>query len=227
VRRGSAHHAGAAGIATVAAAVAVAVPALAVTQPAPAPATGETVTIAMTGDPLTGSFSFRQDLVDIRAGDVVRFRNANGLATHQPAEQSGLWGPSAAPGGQVERTMEAGTHLIICRLHPQLMRATIRVSPTVAVTRRVVRRRDRRGRLRSRRVVRTAAVRWAVAAPAAGQAFDVERRRQGGDWESLRSATSSTDASFSVRAGDAWQVRARLRGGDVTGAWSPVASATS
>jgi plastocyanin len=199
------------------------VPALAVAGPARADMT----TISMTGDPLTGSFSFRQDVVDIVAGDVVRFRNANGLATHQPAERDGLWGLSVPPGSQADRTMEAGTHLVICRLHPGLMQATIRVSPVVTLTRRIVRRRDRRGRLRSRRIVRTAAVRWAVAAPAAGQAFDVERRRQGGDWESLRSATTSTDASFSVRAGDAWQVRARLRGGDAIGAWSPVASAVS
>jgi hypothetical protein len=41
----------------------------------------------------------------------------------------------------------------------------------------------------------------------------------------MRSATSSGEASFSVRPGDAWQVRARLRAGDVAGAWSPVASA--
>jgi plastocyanin len=202
---------------------AVVAPALAMS----APARADTTTISMTGDPLTGSFAFRQDLVYILAGDVVRFRNANGLATHQPAERTGLWGLSVPPGAQAERTMEAGTHLIVCLLHPGLMQATIRVSPVVAVTRRVVRRRDRHGRLRSRRVVRTAAVRWAVTAPAAGQAFDVERRRQGGAWESLRSATTDTDASFSVRAGDAWQVRARLRGGDAVGAWSPVASATS
>jgi hypothetical protein len=37
---------------------------------AAAPAGAETVTVSMTGDPLTGSFSFRQDLVDILAGDV-------------------------------------------------------------------------------------------------------------------------------------------------------------
>jgi plastocyanin len=211
-------------------AIAVAVAAVAaVIAPlaAPAVARAETTTISMTGDPLTGSFSFRQDLVDLLAGDVVRFRNANGLATHQPAERNGLWGLSVPPGAEAERTMEAGTHLIICRLHPGLMQATIRVSPVVAVTRRVVRRRDRRGRLRSRRVIRTATVRWAVAGPATGQAFDIERRRQGGGWESLRSATSSTDASFSVAAGDAWQVRARLRSGDVVGAWSPIASAAS
>jgi len=211
--------------AVLAVAVAVVAPARAVPAPAPAPAAP--TTIAMTGDPLTGSFSFRQDLVDLLAGDVVRFRNANGLATHQPAERNGLWGLSVPPGAEAERTMEAGTHLIVCRLHPVLMQATIRVSPVVTVTRRVVRRRDRRGRLRSRRVVRTATVRWAVAGPADGQAFDVERRRQGGGWESLRSATNSTDASFSVAAGDAWQVRARLRSGDVVGAWSPVASASS
>jgi plastocyanin len=208
---------------TVAAGAGVVAPTLAV----PAVARAETTTISMTGDPLTGSFSFRQDLVDLLAGDVVRFRNANGLATHQPAERNGLWGLSVPPGAEAERTMEAGTHLIICRLHPGLMQATIRVSPVVTVTRRVGRRRDRRGRLRSRRVIRTARVRWALAGPAAGQAFDVERRRQGGAWESLRSATTSTDASFSVDAGDAWQVRARLRSGDVVGAWSPIASASS
>jgi plastocyanin len=193
----------------------------------PAPARADTTTISMTGDPLTGSFSFRQDLVDLLAGDVVRFRNANGLATHQPAEASGLWGMSVAPGAQAERTMEAGTHLVLCRLHPGLMQATIRVSPVVAVARRILRHRDRHGRLRRRRVVRMATVRWAVAAPAAGQAFDVERRRLGGDWESLRSATNTTEASFAVRPGDGWQVRARLRGGDAEGAWSPVVSATS
>lgn len=202
---------------------AVAAAALAV----PAPSLAEPTTIAMTGDPLTGSFAFRQDLLEIVAGDVVRFRNANALATHEPTERVGLWGLSVPPGAQAERTLEAGTHHIICRLHPGLMQATIRVSPVVTVTRRVVRRRDRRGRLRSRRVIRTAAVRWALAAPAPGQAFDVERRRQGGAWESLRSATTSTDVSFPVRPGDAWQVRARLRGGDVAGAWSPVVSAVS
>jgi plastocyanin len=216
VRRMSTRHARAV-------AAVVAAPVLAVA----APARADTTTISMTGDPLTGSFSFRQDLVDIPAGDAVRFRNANGLSAHEPAERNGLWGLSVAPGAQAERTMEAGTHLIICRLHPGLMQATIRVSPVVTVTRRVVRRRDRRGRLRSRRIVRTATARWAVAAPAAGQAYDVERRRQGGDWEPLRSSTTSTDASFSVGAGDAWQVRARLRGGDAVGAWSPVASAVS
>jgi plastocyanin len=207
--------------------VATAVAAAVAAPVAAAPARAETTTISMTGDPLTGSFSFRQDLVDLLAGDVVRFRNANGLATHQPTERNGLWGLSVPPGAEAERTMEAGTHLIICRLHPGLMQATIRVSPVVAVTRRVIRRRDRRGRLRSRRVVRTATARWALAGPAAGQAFDVERRRQGGGWQPLRSATTSIDASFPVAAGDAWQVRARLRGGDVVGAWSPVASAGS
>lgn len=218
MRRMSSRHARA-----FAALVACLAPALAVS----APARADTTTISMTGDPLTGSFAFRQDLVDVLAGDVVRFRNANGLATHQPTERNGLWALSVAPGAQADRTMEAGTHLIVCLLHPGLMQATIRVSPVVTVTRRVIRRRDRRGRLRSRRIVRTATARWAVAAPAAGQAFDVERRRQGGDWEPLLSATTSTDASFSVRAGDAWQVRARLRGGDTAGAWSPVASAVS
>jgi plastocyanin len=209
--------------AALSAVVAVVAPALA----EPAGANADATTISMTGDPLTGSFAFRQDLVDVLAGDVVRFRNANGLATHQPAERNGLWALSVAPGAQAERTMEAGTHLIVCLLHPGLMQATIRVSPVVTVTRRVVRRRDRRGRLRSRRIVRTATARWAVAIPAAGQSYDVERRRQGGGWEPLRSATTSTDASFSVQPGDAWQVRARLRGGDVAGAWSPVASAVS
>lgn len=188
------------------------------------PAAADTTVIAMTGDPLTGSLSFRQDLVEIQAGDVVRFENHNANSDHAPWERNGLWGFTVAPGQAVERTMEAGTHLLVCRLHPDLMTATIRVSPQISIARRTIRRRDARGRLRSRRVVRNATVVWAVAPPAAGQSFDVERRHQGGAWQSLGSATTQTSTSFSDRPGDDWQVRVRLRGGDTTGAWSPVTS---
>lgn len=186
------------------------------------PATAQTTTIAMTGDPITGSLSFRQDVIDIQAGDVVRFANRNASSAHEPAERNGMWGFSVAPGQSAERTMEAGTHLIVCRLHPDFMTAAIQVAPRTALTRRVIRKRDRRGRLRSRRVVRTAHVTWAVAPPAAGRSFDVERRRQGARWTSLRSATADLSASFPDRPGDAWQVRVRMRDGNATTGWSPI-----
>lgn len=190
-------------------------------------ADAKTTTISMTGDDATGSLSFHQDLYEIQAGDLMRFVNLSGVATHEPTERHNLWAFSVGTRQYVERTMEAGTHFLYCRLHPQLMKATIRVVPLTSVSRRIVRKRDRRGRLRSRRIIRTAQVRWAAAPPSAGQAFDVDRRRQGHEWERWRSATSTTDGRFTFQPGDGWQIRVRLRGAGAVGDWSPVASVIS
>lgn len=201
-----------------AAAVAVLLAAASLTAgAAPAADAPVTATMTMTGDPATGSLSFRQDLLDLRAGDTVRFHNASGATEHTATEVHGLWEVAVGAGADATRTMEAGTHLIVCRLHPALMRATIRVSPDTRIERRVV-------RVRHRRVVRrTAVVVWAPGPPAAGESFDVERRHGEGPWEDWRSATTDPSGRFAIAPGDGWQVRARLRSATAEGAWSPAA----
>jgi len=77
----------------------------------------------------------------------------------------------------------------------------------------------------------TVVAQWASAAPAAGEAFDVQRRRPGGTWEPWLTATTETRGTFAGGApGTAWEVRARLRRlSDDTQAtdWSPTATVTA
>jgi plastocyanin len=180
------------------------------------------VTISLTGDPLTGSMAFHQDLVEVSVGDTVRFANVSRVATHKVVERSGLFSFTLPPQTDASRVMEAGVHAIYNPDHADVMFGRIRVIPDAALQRKVTTRRGAHG-IRTRKTTLTAVIRWAVAPPAAGTTFDVDRRRGNGPWSSWLSATTTTSSRWTARAGDSWRVRVRTRTGDATGGWSPVA----
>jgi len=185
-----------------------------------------TLTIAITGDPATGSLGFKQGVNEAAVGDEVRFASASDSTTYHVVERSGLFALTVPPRGEARRTLEAGTHQVHDPDYSDFMHAVIRVPPDAVLHRKVAIRRNRRG-IRARRVVRSAEVRWATVAPAAGHTFDVQRRRGGsGDWENWRTATTTTGGRFSVRAGDSWRIRVRTGTADARGAWSPAAPLT-
>jgi hypothetical protein len=179
-------------------------------------------------------------------GETVRWRNTDFLVPHTATERQRLWNLTGdygktpispagfAPGATVQRRFEAGTHRYLCEVHPVPMRGIVAVAPTVRIVRvrrRVtIRRRGRRPRRRTR-VVRVVEARWAVAVPAAGLAFDVERRRAGGVWRPLAGGTAATTGRFDAGSrGTVWEIRARLRrarAADEATDWSPVASIRS
>jgi plastocyanin len=181
-----------------------------------------TLTIAITGDPAFGSLGFKQAVNEAVVGEQVRFANGSGT-THQVVERSGLFAFSVGPKAEVRRVLEAGQHRVYSPEYPDFMSAVIRVPPDAELKRKVVTRRNKRTKVRTRRVTRSAEVRWAVAAPEDGHSFDVERRRGRGAWQSWRAATTTTSGRFSVKAGDSWRIRVRTRTGDSAGAWSPSA----
>lgn len=182
------------------------------------------LTIAITGDPLTGSQAFKQPVNEAAVGDEVRFANTSRSTAYDVVERSGLFALAIAPRGEARRVLEAGTHHVHEPAYSDAMFAVIRVPPDADLRRKVVIRRNKR-KIRTRKVVRTAVVRWASAPPAVGHAFDVERRRGGaGPWEAWHTATSTTGGRFSVRAGESWRVRVRTVSADARGAWSPAAT---
>ena len=197
-----------------------------------------------------GNFLFASQLrfvpadITVPLGETVRWRNTDFFVPHTATEVHGLWNltgtygatpispPGFGPGATVERRFESGTHRYLCIVHPEPMRGTVAVAPTLrrgTVRRRVtLRRRGRRPRRVTRRV-RVLFAEWAPAAPAAGLAFDVERRRGNGPWRPYLSATRRTGARFdSGRRGTRWELRARLRrpGGDAVD-WSPATALRS
>ena len=170
-----------------------------------------------------GSLNFDPAEVSVAVGGVVRWTNTDMFVPHTATEDHGLWqlsgtygspGPyqGFGPGESVERPFEAGTHHYYCEVHPEDMKAVVKVPAQLARL---------RGRLR-------AAATWSASAPAEGLVFDVQRRRNAGGWKPLRSGTTKKSATFRLgRRGTRWQVRARLRSAtDPAKAtdWSPVAA---
>lgn len=204
-------------------------------------------TVGANGNAFLGGLSFTPADVTVAVGDTVVWTNTDFLVPHTSTEDHGLWDltgnygatpvspPGYGPGAVVARAFEAGTHRYFCLVHPEDMKGSVAVAPGVSATRTTTRRRvrvrTRRGtvvRIR-RRTVATIAMRWAAAPPAEGQAFDVERRTGGGEWQRLHTATTAGEGTFRTRPGTPWEIRARLRdAADEERAtdWSPPAPVT-
>ena len=186
-----------------------------------------------------GGLSFTPAAVTVAVGGVVRWTNTDPLVPHTATEDHTLWdlggnygatpvNPAGfGPGMTVQRRFEAGVHSYYCRVHGRAMTGTVTVRPTLnrektkvtkRVTKRVKRKHRKKGQSKyvrkkvKKRVTRRYIVAtWSPAAPAAGAAFDVERRKPGGAWRVLASASRATSGRFRVRRGTVWEVRARLR----------------
>jgi plastocyanin len=218
--------------------------------PASIAASAPTASIEADGNIVTGGLYFVPRDATVAVGDTVLWSNGDILAPHTATEDHRLWDLGGSygqtplnpagfgPGATVQRVFEAGTQSYYCRVHPVQMHGTIAVPVRLALAskRTVLKRRvkTKSGRTRTvKRVRKTYFVdaTWAVAAPATGQAFDVEVRRGTGAWKALLTGTTQTGTRIS--AGSARRtvtaVRARLRKADnanVATGWSPDAAVT-
>jgi plastocyanin len=179
------------------------------------------------GNPFSGGLAFAPSSVVVGVGQTVRWTNTDSAVPHTATEEHGLWDLTGnyglgqesttgfGPGESRERAFEAGTHRYYCKVHPQQMRGVVAVP--VAVVRSALTGR-RRHRYRSVRIT------WSASPPAQGLAFDVQRRRVGGDWVGWQAATTAAAGRMRARRGFVWEFRARLRSAaDANQAtdWSP------
>jgi plastocyanin len=208
---------------------------------APAGATVQQVQAA--GNVLTGGLGFFPGTLTLSVGDEVRWTNTDFLAPHTATEEHGMQGdalwdengnergtpisePGFAPGDFRQRAFDAGTWNYYCRVHPQQMRGTISVPPTLAVQTLRGKRRDRRT---GKRVVRYFVLAtWSHAALPGNQVSQIQRRRGGGPWIVVRGGTRSLNGQFpGGRKGTVWSFRARVMRADklsVATPWSPAAT---
>jgi plastocyanin len=196
-------------------------------DPAPAP-----LQVGAYGNAFTGGLKFAPADVTAAVGQAVVWTNKDFLVPHTATEDHGLWDlagtylPSPvnpagfAPGKTVFRVFEAGTEHYFCRVHPTQMHGVIRVPVTLALQ--VVKGKKRRHH--KRKITRFVVATWAAATPAAGEGFDVRIQQGSAGWQTFRTATATTGATFRIKAGSTWHVEARLRRlSDANAAtdWSP------
>lgn len=159
------------------------------------------------GNPLTNAsrLGFFPQKVRVKVGEEVRWTNADSAAPHTATEDHGLWnlsgdyGPPGSmgfgPGESVKRAFEAGSHSYFCEVHPDTMRGVVDVPVTLS--------RTRGGDIKAR---------WGASALPADQAFDVQRRKGGRPWATVRKGTRKLNGRFGGgRRGTTWRFRARLR----------------
>jgi plastocyanin len=194
------------------------------TPGAGSPSESPAAKVAANGNPLSGGLSFTPQNVTVKAGEVVQWTNTDSFAPHTATENHSLWDlggsyggtpanpPGFAPGASVQREFSAGTFNYFCRVHPTDMSGSVSVPVEL--------RRKRRGER-----VRVVAV-WSEVALPAGQVFDVEKRRGGGDWKTVRDGTRDLRGRFAAQQGKAFRFRARVRKADdpdAASGYSPVA----
>jgi plastocyanin len=176
------------------------------------------------GNPFSGGLKFDPKVVTVKVGQAVRWTNTDAFVPHTATENHHLWNltgdygiPGAmgfGPGEQRQRTFEAGTERYFCEVHPDAMRAVVRVPVTIAVT----------------KVLgggRSVALTWAPAAAGKNRVFDVQVKRGSGGWKSFRTGTTKPSGKIARQGTKILiSVRARLRGLKPAAAtdWSPVAS---
>ena len=97
--------------------------------------------------------------------------------------------------------MTAGTYNYFCAVHPTQMKGTVTVPLRVTA-----------GKLHHKRY--RATVIWSAQAPDPGQVFDLQEKKGGGDWQTVRNGTTELQAAFKLRKGRRFAFRSRLRKAD-------------
>jgi plastocyanin len=205
--------------------------------------------VAAAGNAITGGLAFAPASTDISVGDTVTWTNTDFLAPHTATEDHGLFNLSGTfgappivpfgfgPNEKVSRVFDAGTFHYFCEVHPVQMRAVVAAAMRVSskpVTRTKIKKKRRHGKLRKRKVrvpgSQVTAVWGAVQLPD-GQVFDVQMKKGGGDWKTVRDGVTGLSGLFDGgKPGTTSSFRARVRRDtDPASAsdWSPVATVTS
>jgi plastocyanin len=182
--------------------------------------------VGANGNAFTGGLSFTPRDVTVRVGDIVRWTNTDFLVPHTATEDHGLWDlggtyggtsanpPGFGPGESVQREFSAGTFNYFCRVHPAEMKGSVSVPVDLS-------KRRRKGRRRFRVIAE-----WSEQQLPAGQVFDVQRRKNGGAWRTVRDGSRELRGRFGGRRGQRLFFRARVREADhpaAASAYSPAA----
>jgi plastocyanin len=201
------------------------------------------------GNIVTGGLRFYPADLKVHVGESAAWTNTDFLVPHTVTETHSLWElsgtygmtpanpPGFAPGTTVQRSFEAGTHHFICMVHGPIMSGSVAVPVDLASSRTKITSkpkpvRRRRGKRRPKpkprvTIIATVRMRWAALPERPGLAFDVQRRRPGGAWEPVATATTDIGGEFKTTPGTTWEIQARLRRSDNASTatdWSPVAS---
>lgn len=201
-------------------------PSLASAQ-APAP----DVTVNAEGNVFTGGLRFNPASVKVEVGDVVRWVNTDSLVPHTATEDHGLWNltgtygatpanpPGFGPGEFRQRRFSAGAWSYFCEVHPTTMRGEVNVplslSDRPAKGKRKKRKKKPRAgadkRKRGGKGFEIVAV-WGGEALPQGQVFDVQIRRGGAVWRTVKDGTRDLRGVFPGGSkGTTWSLRARVR----------------
>ena len=208
---------------------------------------GETKNVDAAGNPFTGGLAFNPPEVMVTVGQKVRWTNTDQVVPHTATEDHNLWDLAGdygsdpfprgfGPGESRERAFEAGTQHYYCKVHPEDMKGVVRVPVRLTVTKkkvRIKRKRKARGSRRKRRFRTryTVVATWAASVQP-GLVFDVQYRRAGRAWKTLRVGSGETTARFrgGTKRRARWEVQARLRAANSASRhtdWSPAASVTT
>lgn len=193
-------------------------------------------TVTANGNDITNKAAevFAPADVAVKIGDVVAWKNIDGVAPHTVTERNGLFDLAGSygatpvnpagfgPGTTVARQFDAGTYQYFCRVHPTTMKGKVSVPVTLILVRRPI---------RHHRHHYEVDLKWGAAAPPQGNGFDVQIKRGTGSWETLRDGTSDYAGTVEGnRVGTVIAARARernLKDSSIASDWSPEASVTS
>jgi plastocyanin len=180
--------------------------------------------VGANGNPFSGGLSFTPQDVSVKVGEIVQWTNTDSFVPHTATEDHNLWDlggsygetpanpPGFAPGESVQREFSAGTFHYYCRVHPTQMKGTVSVPVRL--------RRKHHGD-----EFRVIAV-WSDTQLPDGQVFDVQKRKGGGAWKTVRNGIAKLRGRFAAAEGQKLGFRARVRRADdpeTASGYSPVA----
>lgn len=168
---------------------------------------------AAAGEITMNNSGFSPSRVSRVAGGSVTWRKTSGY--HNVMSTQGMFtsGSPKSTAFTYSRTFSAGVFRYICGVHPQTMRAVVRVKPKVG----------------SAPSGAPFTVAWATSATNTGSRFTVQYRVGSGSWRTWLSATSSRSAVFGSggkpvkpRGGTSYAFRVRSHSGGNASSYSPV-----
>ena len=178
---------------------------------APAQAASRDVTVD------NNNLSFSPAKVRAGVGDVVTWHKSGGF--HNVSSTTGMFRSGAATSAAFDysRTFSAGSFPYVCEIHPDSMKGTIRVRPSIA----------------PQPSGRAFTVTWAGDETNTGSRFRVQYRVADGPWKTWLARTAAHSAVFGLddeptgaSTGKAYRFRVKSRSGTNASRYSPADSFT-
>jgi plastocyanin len=170
---------------------------------------------AAAGEVTMNDNGFYPSKVSRAAGGSVTWKKTSGYHNVVSTQKMFSSGSPKTDAFTYTRTFSAGVFPYICAVHPQTMRARVRVKPKVSAAPSGA----------------PFTVTWATSATNTGSRFTVQYRVGSGSWKTWLGQTSSRSAVFGkggtpvrARAGTTYSFRVRSHSGSNASSYSPVVS---